>query len=215
MNVFREQWGIRCARLMRVCTIMLGLAALCPLPASAQWLGLGAKGGVSIATQGFEGDEGSPSLDSRIGGVAGVFATVPLLSWLDLQPEALYAMKGARLDLRGVESSVWVDYLEVPILARISRTRGTIRYFGHAGPSIGVRLRARTRTKFRDAVEEIDIGDDLERLDVGMAAGGGVELGSIILDARYTLGFTDIDRDTTDAVKVTNRALSITAGFRF
>lgn len=201
-------------RLMRV-GALLGLAGLCSVPASGQGLGLGAKAGVNIATERFEGADGSPSLDPRIGAVAGVFAIVPLLSWLDLQPEALYAMKGARIDLQGARSSVWIDYLEVPVLARISRKRGTIRYFVVAGPSIGVRLRARSRTKFRDSIEEVDIGDDLERLDAGMAAGGGVELGSIMLDARYTLGFTDIDKDTTDDVKVTNRALSITAGFRF
>ena len=106
---FREQPSIPRAGRIRVCAVAVWLVALCPLPATAQPLGLGAKGGVNIATQRFEGEDGSPDLNPRIGAVVGVFATVPLLSWLDLQPEALYAMKGARLDLQGVESSEWED----------------------------------------------------------------------------------------------------------
>jgi hypothetical protein len=145
-----------------------------------------------------------------------VFATLRLLSWLDLQSEGLYSMKGARLDLEGVQSSAWLDYLEVPILARVSRRGGGARrYFVAAGPSVGVRLRARSRTKFANSTEYVDIGDELERLDFGVAAGGGVELGSIVLDGRYTLGLTDIDKDKTDTVTVTNRTISFTAGFKF
>jgi hypothetical protein len=205
------QW----VRVMRICSFALGFAGLFSVPALAQGLELGVKAGVNIATERFQGDEGSPSVDPRIGAVAGVFATLHLLSWLDLQSEGLYAMKGTRLDLEGVQSSVWLDYLEVPILARVSRGGGARRYFVAAGPSVGVRLRARARTKFGDSTEEIDIGDELERLDFGVAAGGGVELGSFMLDGRYTLGLTDIDKDKTDTVTVTNRTISFTVGFKF
>lgn len=201
--------------LIRAGAVTLSLAALCAAPVSGQGLAAGAKGGINIATERFEGTEDSPSLDPRIAGVAGVFATAPLFSGLEVQAEALYSMKGARVGLQGVESTILIDYVEIPVLARVSRARGTRRYFAVGGPAIGIRLRARSRTTFRDAIEEIDIDDDLERLDMGVAAGGGVEFGSIVLEARYTIGFTDIDRDTTDAVKVKNRALSITAGFRF
>jgi hypothetical protein len=202
--------------LMRICAVACGFAGLPGGHALAQGLGLGVKGGVNLATERFQGEGDSPSIDPRVGVVAGVFANVPLLSWVDLQPEALVAMKGARLDLEGAQSSVWLDYFEVPILARFSRRRGgRLRYFVAGGPSIGVRLRARTRTKFGDSTEEIDIGDELERLDFGMTAGGGVELGSIVLDGRYTLGLKDIDKNKSDTVKVTNRALSFTVGLKF
>jgi hypothetical protein len=201
---------------MRICAFALAVAGLFSVPALAQGLGLGVKGGVNIATQRFQGDDGSPGVDPRIGAVAGVFATLRLLPWLDLQGEGLYAMKGTRLDLESVQSSVWLDYLEVPILAKVSRRGGGARrYFVAAGPSVGVRLRGRTRTKFGDSTEEIDIGDELERLDFGVAAGGGVDLGSIVLDGRYTLGLTDTDKDKTDTVTVTNRTISFTVGFKF
>lgn len=201
---------------MRISAMACGLALLCSGPAFAQGLGLGVKGGVNIATERIEGDEGGPSLDSRIGVVAGMFATVPLTSWLDLQPEALYAMKGARLNLGGVKASVGLDYLEVPVLARISRRgAGKIHYHAAGGPSVAFLLRSRYRTKFGSSTEEIDISDELERLDFGVAVGGGVERGSLVIDARYTLGLKDIDKDKSDTVKTTNRALSLTVGFKF
>jgi hypothetical protein len=207
-------------RLLSMCALACGFIAQFSPPVMAQGspprLGLGVKGGVNVATQRFEGEADGPSLDPRIAVVAGVFANVPLLSWLDLQPEALFSMKGARLDLEGAASSVWLDYLELPVLARISRPAGgTRRYFAVAGPAIGVRLRARTRTDFGDSTEELDISHDLERLDLSVTAGGGVEFGRLVLDGRYTLGFKDIDNDKTDAVEVTNRAFSFTVGFRF
>jgi hypothetical protein len=212
----RDNWPGRWVNVMRICSIALGFAGLFSVPAVAQGFGLGVKGGVNVATERFQGDDGSPGVDPRIGAVAGVFATLRVLSWLDLQSEALYAMKGTRLDLEGVQSNVWLDYLEVPILATVSRRRGGARrYFVAAGPSVGVRLRGRSRTKFADSTEEIDIGDELERLDFGVAAGGGVALGSIVLDGRYTLGLTDIDKDKTDTVTVTNRTISFTVGFKF
>jgi hypothetical protein len=103
----------------------------------------------------------------------------------------------------------------VPLLARISRRGGRLGYYAAGGPSIAFRLRALTRTKFGDATEEIDIADQVERLDFGVAAGGGVEFGSLVVDGRYTHGLKDIDKDKSDGVKITNRAVSLTVGFRF
>jgi hypothetical protein len=200
--------------LIRISAIACGLAALCSAPAFAQ--GLGVKGGVNVGTERFEGEDGGPSLDWRVGGVAGVFVTFPVRSWLELQPEALYSMKGARLNMDGVESSVLLDYLEVPVIARVTRRGGgPLHYFVAGGPTVAVRLRARSRTKFGSATEEIDISDELERLDFGVAAGGGIGRGRLVVEGRYTLGLKDIDKDRSDTVTVTNRTISVTVGLRF
>jgi hypothetical protein len=192
------------------------VAVLCTAPVLAQGPGLGVKAGVNLATERFAVEDGGPRLDWRTAGVGGVFLTLRLASWLELQPEALYAMKGARLDVDGAKSSVWLDYIEVPVLARVTRRgAGPLHYFVAAGPSVAFRVRARSRTEFGDVTEELDISDDLEHLDVGVAAGGGVERGRIVIEGRYTLGLTDVDSDKSDAVKVTSRTVSFTVGFRF
>jgi predicted small metal-binding protein len=42
-----------------------------------------------------------------------------------------------------------------------------------------------------------------------------MEFRRVVVDARYTHGLTDIDKDTSDDVKVANRAVSVTVGFKF
>ena len=192
------------------------ITLLSTTPLLAQVPGLGVKGGVSLASQPTTDEEGDDAgLKSFTGIVAGVFATFRIASWLDLQPEALYAMKGARFDEDGVTATSQVDYFEVPVLARFSRRGGRIGYYAAGGPYTAVRLRAVARTKFGGATEELDISEQVERVDFGLALGGGAEMGSLVFDGRYTHGLKDIDKDRSDGVKVTNRAVSITIGFRF
>jgi len=199
-------------------TIGIGaLVLLSAAPLFAQIPRFGVKGGVNLASQPTTGDDDSDAgLKMSPGLVAGGFVTLPIASWLELQPEALYSVKGSRFDEDGITAKVLVDYLEVPVLARFSR-RGAGRngYYIAGGPVPAFRLRARTRTEFGGATEEIDIADQVETFDVGLAIGGGIELGSWVFDGRYTHGLLDIDKDKSDSVKVTNRTVSITAGFRF
>jgi hypothetical protein len=75
-------------------------------------------------------------------------------------------------------------------------------------------MRARTRTEFSGSTEELDISDSVERLDYGLSAGGGVEIGSMVIDGRYSFSLSDIDADL-DEVKGKNRVITATVGFRF
>lgn len=202
--------------LVRVPATALGLLLLCATSLAAQGVSVGVRAGVSLASLRFEGEASGLTLDSRIGGVGGLFVTFPLVSWLELQPEVLYAMKGARLDDSGITSQVWLDYVEVPVLVRYSRPgTGAFRYYLIGGPSFGVRVRARTRTDFGGATEEIDISDEVERTDLTVIAGGGVEFRALVVDARYSLGLSDIDKDKTDAVTASTRAFAFTVGVKF
>jgi hypothetical protein len=201
--------------MLRPFVIACAVALTCTPSAAAQGLTLGVKGGVNLATQrNSGGNDDGPGLESRVGLVAGMFATMPLVSKLELQPEALFSSKGARVDLDGIKASLVADYLEVPVLARFSR-RGGFNYYLAGGPAVAFLLRAHSRTEFAGSTEEIDITEQVNRVDFGVAMGGGVEFGSIVIDGRYTLGLQDIDKDKSDAVKTTNRAISLTVGFKF
>ena len=198
------------------------LAALFTLsfasPLFAQFPGLGVKGGVNLATQKTSGeDAGDDGLKSFPAFVAGAFTTYRLASWLDVQPELLYSVKGSRVEENGFTATVLIDYLEIPLLARVSRHGdGRMGFYAAGGPYAAFQMRARTRTKFSGTTEEIDIGDQVERTDFGLSIGGGVELGHhLVFDGRYVYGLKDVDKDRSDSIKVTNRAISITAGFRF
>lgn len=204
----------------RVSRSLLAALAACLLitdPAAAQGLTAGVRAGVNVADLSFP-DEELAAFDPIVRFVAGGYVTVPLTSWLELQPEALYSMKGASSGGEGgIETEVLLDYLEVPILARHSwRGRPGRAYFILGGPAFGVRLRARSKTAFNSSVDEVDLSDDIERLDVGITAGGGVELGAIVIDARYTFGLGDLDASSSaGSAKIANRVFSVTAGLRF
>jgi hypothetical protein len=200
---------------MRIPAAVLVMVMLCAGPALAQGLEKGVRGGVNFANESVSGEDGA-ALDWQLRGVFGGFVTWRVTSWLEFQPEVLYSMKGAKSDEFGIDSKVLLDYLEVPLLARKTfGAPGATRFYLAGGPSIGVLLRARTRTDFGSSTEEVDVKDNAETLDFGVVVAGGVEFGSIVVDGRYTHGFSDIDKDTSDDIKITNRAISLTAGIKF
>jgi hypothetical protein len=198
---------------MRIPALLL-VATLCSgTTAFAQGFQVGAKGGVNFATVNFAGE--TNATDGRWSPVAGGFVVLPLFWGIALQTEGLYTVKGARLNGPTVDSSLVLDYLEVPVLARVTvHAFGSKLYF-LGGPAPAFRLRARTRTTFSGATEEIDIADDVKRFDVGVAGGAGMEFGSLIVEGRYTFGLIDINEKRADAAAAKNRAVSVTAGWRF
>jgi hypothetical protein len=201
---------------VRIPILVVGLALVCAGPVAAQGVSVGVRGGLNLADVSFDGDDPSPSLGSRTGLVAGAFVTVPLFRGFALQPEVLYSSKGAKLDDEGIQSTLMLDYVEVPVLGRMSGNafRGG-RFYVVAGPSVGVRVRAKSKTVFSGSTEEFDISGEIERLDIGVTAGAGLQFGALVIDGRFTYGLSDIDSDKTDAVEVTNRVLSLSAGLRF
>ena len=138
--------------------------------------------------------------------------TLPIASWLDVQAEGLYAMKGLWLNESGIKSSLQLDYLEVSVIARV---RFAHRILWGGGPRWRSRFARARNFTFNDFTTELDVMDQVNRFDFGVAMGGGVEFGSIVVDGRYTLGLTDIDKDKSDTVTTKNRTISVTAGFRF
>jgi len=198
--------------MIRSWSLVCGAVLLCASPAFAQGFTFGVKGGLNVATQDISGVGSGVSLSPRIGLVAGGFVTLRLTSWLDVQPEGLYAMKGTRLKVAGTKSDLNLDYFEVPVLARV---RFAKMFYAEAGPSMALRVQAKARSRFSGGTEEVDVSDQVERFDFGVGMGGGLLLGPLVLDGRYTLGLTDVDKDKGDASKTKNRAISVTAGIRF
>jgi hypothetical protein len=190
--------------------------SLCATAAFGQGLTKGLRGGVNLATNDTAGDGGGASLGWQLRGVFGAFVTWRAASWIELQPEVLYSMKGGKREEFGITSKLLLDYLDVPVLARWSRgARGARSWYIVGGPAFSYLLRARTRANFGNATEEIDIVDDVERIEVAVVGGGGLEFTRFLIDARYTHGLSNIDRLGADGDRMTNRAASVTAGIKF
>jgi hypothetical protein len=150
--------------------------------AMAQPAVFGVKAGINLATVTFDPEPDEDVLDRRTGFVGGLFVVVPASDRLGFQGEVLFSQKGASED--GGAGDLALDYLEVPLLLRVGTASPLETSFhAFAGPSIGLRLRARVTTEtFDGETEDEDIADDVKGFDFGVVAGAGVNFGRFTLD---------------------------------
>lgn len=138
--------------------------------------------------------------------------------------DALYAQRGARFESAGnqftgpVKADVRVNYIEVPILARYFLTDdGSFRPNIFAGPSVALLTGAKTINRSGSTNTTTDVKNFYRPAELGLT--GGIQLNfragdrqRLTVDARYTLGLTDI---TEDATEVRNSTISLGLGYSF
>lgn len=135
-----------------------------------------------------------------------------------------------------------LDYLELPVLARLT-FGGRVRFFVNAGPYVGILVRGLAVTSGRSALylDEggtqpisippstdpliVDLGADtdvkasLRKTNLGLCGGGGViyPLGGVdlVLEARFQLGLSTLQKDIETSGKSQTGALLISLGFLF
>lgn len=115
----------------RVLVVVALMIALVPGLAEAQKVGGGVKGGVTFGDMPnvtSEFNDVGVDTSQRIGWVAGGFLTVNFGNGFMLQPEVLYTQKGVKVDTSVDEFTsnlrIKLDYLDVPILARLTFGKG-------------------------------------------------------------------------------------------
>ncbi|MFN3596138.1 MAG: porin family protein [Rubricoccaceae bacterium] len=163
--------------------------AFAAAPAAQAQATIGLKGGLN--TSWFSGND-SDNTDPRLGAQAGLMARFNVNPAFALQAEALYSQKGITAESNtpfgNIDGTVALDYLEIPVLARVSVPASPLLDVGiAAGPSIGipVRTRASLASGAGSTTSDIDA-----RTDVGVAVGLDIGSGPFAVDARYTLGLT-------------------------
>jgi hypothetical protein len=189
----------------------------------AQNMQIGPKVGLNIASIG--GDDADQildgqSLDSKTGFTGGLFFMYQFSKMFAIQPEAYYTMKGATYSENGVDLTITLDYIEVPLLFKliIPIEGSNLRPAIFAGPSIGFNMTAKSKVEYGGESEEDDFKDETESTEFSLAFGGGLgymigknELG---IDVRYILGLNTFDK-SSDPWDLKNNVLSIDAYFGF
>lgn len=190
------------------------LAALTILPAIAAAQSpvttFGLKGGITNANLSVDD---SLDLDTKSvwGAAGGLFIGGNLTDRLGLQAEVLLTQKGAKLDVLDLSTKTRLTYLDVPVTVRLGNTMNNNAHFHvFTGPQLGIKIKARNISDAGD----FDIGGDVKSTDIGWTLGAGFETGPFILDARYTLGLTNIAVADSDG-STKNRAFMVLAGYRF
>jgi len=161
---------------------------------------------------------------SRQGALTGVYMQLPLAGPLSVRPEILFALKGGRAqaDVEGggtVELDIGLAYIELPVLLRMGPRRGRFRPVLFGGPAPALQIGCDVQivapnTPIQATCQETDL-PAFRQFDVGLVAGGGLEMrwpqSALALEARYTTGL----RSVLDNVDVRNRSFGIVLSLTF
>jgi len=166
-------------------------------------------------------EDGSSDKKFRTGFSGGVLLCYQTSEMFALQPEMIYTMKGSKYE--GTEmgmsydATFTVEYLEIPVLAKIIISTGETKPYLLAGPALGVLLSSKGEVE----VGGISVSDELEdvkSIDFGLILGAGINIdlgtGTLLFDARYNLGLTSID-DSADDGDIKNSVISFNVGYLF
>lgn len=162
-------------------------------------LRLGLKGSFNLTT--LNNIKNSSVDNYSIGFSAGLFAKLPLMNRLAIQPELYIVTKGATVSytnpLINGAAKYNLNYIEVPIFLVYNLTPN---FNIHAGPYggilIGGNVKNETTTHVFDFENNIN-KDNYNRIDAGLAVGIGMDIGAIGIGVRYYQGLTRVGKERT------------------
>jgi hypothetical protein len=205
--------------------LAVAVAGLLCVPAAvaAQSPTLLFKAGPTFADLSVEGDG---DLDRRTALTFGGFVRLPLTDVVSLETGVSWVQKGAEGEgEEGVENiALELDYVEIPVLARFAiPSSGSVGANLFGGPTFAFEAGCQLDIEGDGAnltvdCEEFAEGFETSSFDLGIMVGGGLTVAvserfSLLLDASYTHGLTDIEDSDEDEVK--NRVFAVQAGVSF
>lgn len=206
-----------------LCAFLL-LAAFMPRPASAASIDLGVKGGFSLSNLNWSGDGPEGGWSNLTKPIFGAFVAFNLSQTFAIQPE-LYLWQGGAQIVDSFEGDTYkmqllFNYLHVPVLAKVRLIKeGKVRPILFAGPAFSFLMTAKQKAWYNGSPKgEEDVKEYLKSTDLSAVFGGGLEFHlnkiMLVLDVRYNLGFTNIDKESEDTT-IKNKAIMIMAGIGF
>jgi len=213
-------------RFVRGLLVLAGILGLGVGVASAQTtIGAGVKLGIDFAALPNAGEVldqviGQPSVEtsSKVGVLGGGFVQFGFTDRFSFQPELMFVMKGVKLDEGPNNGNVTaaMNYIEFPLLFRFQARSDVRTLYGAIGPSFGLKASTSAKRDNTSQTVDIDIDHVVRTVDTGLTFVGGLERSRYLIEARFTLGLTDVMNDVfphTDSIK--SRVLAIMAGVRF
>jgi hypothetical protein len=183
----------------------------------SQSLGLGLESGLNIANVNLT--PASLSSSSRTGFMVGGFADIGVSRIFAIRPGVRYVTKGFSVsDNFGQTLTHKLNYLEIPMLLKVSIPLRQVKPYFLAGPTLGIQLSATGELTNGVQVQTGDVGTSYETIDLGLFFGSGLEfnVGSnadIFSGFGYSLGLTNTSK--TNNLTIKNYGLQITGGVKF
>ena len=192
-----------------IATILFYTFWFATVPSLGQ-LSIGLHGGSNFSKMDFTNNQELrfAKIDNKQGFIGGVVFNFLGDKHAGVQAEINYSQKGWILNDttsgNDIDNINQIDYIDVPILTHVNVGGGKFRGIFHIGPYIGYALSRKVKIKDNNtgAEESFDYQFSKSKdnqFDFGLIAGGGIEyklpVGKIALEARYTFGFGDIDKE--------------------
>jgi len=159
----------------------------------------------------------------KVGVNAGFFAKLPIIGGISIQPELLYSNKGAKDRYQSAQGSgeyrFNLNYIETPLLLVFNLTPNfNLNAGGYAAYLVSANVKDLHHDGSITGVVDLN-ADSFYRLDYGLVGGLGVDMGNLILGARYNYGLQNIGRSGTLSGDLTknsrNSVATVFIGFAF
>jgi hypothetical protein len=196
-------------RLFIISLLLIALTAT----ASAQSPGfIGIKGGLNMfKPYGDDVVDASYNIGFAIGG----FYCHSINEILMLQPEIYYSVKGGKGEDEGVENTLKLSYIDIPVLLKFNLPVEDKSWAPniYAGPYLAFLMAA--------DLEGIDVKDSFKSTDFGLVVGAGLDFklseGAQMLsfDVRFSVGFTKIYDMVDEELDAFNNGFQFLVGYGF
>lgn len=148
-------------------------------------------------------------VDARIGLAAGAEFEYGVTDMIGVSAGLVYSMQGYKFSEGNVDTTVKLDYLNVPILANVYVAPGLAVKLG---VQPGFKLSSKTKIEGSGVSIEGESDDDgVKGFDLAIPVGVSYQYQNIVLDARYNWGVTKV----YDGGDSKNSVFQITLGYKF
>ncbi len=180
----------------------------------------GLAGGATIATLGGSDVDGA---ESRVGLAFGGFASFGLSRNLSFETGAMYSMRGAKDTESGVEYTVKLDYIELPLLLS-ARFPGQSRVvpFLSAGPALAFKVKCGITasgggTTIGTGCDDLEseLGIRIRGTDAGLVGAAGIDVNMFRFAVRYYYGLSSVDDTSPNGADIKNRVVTFLVGYGF
>ena len=159
---------------------------------------------VGLAIGSFSGEYitvgGKVENKKRVGFTAGLEGEIYATNWLGIALGLNYAQQGWKFG----DVKCKYDYLNVPLVADFYVARGLAL---KTGVQLGFLMNAKW--------DDLDVKDDCNKTNFSIPIGISYEFSNVVLDLRYNVALSKVNKNATDNYKYRSDLVQITIGYKF
>lgn len=194
----------------------------------------GVKGGLNLSNMHSKDDDETYDDNFKMnpGFHLGATAEFPITEMFSFETGLLLSTKGTKVSDKYESNSVTYEsskgkinlfYLDIPLTSKATYDLSGTKIYGVFGPYLGIGLSGKYKyeeTGSTTTTQDVKWGqsssdDDLKRFDYGLIFGTGVEIKTIQIGLSYGIGLANISSNFSNGMKIKNRVLEISAGYKF